>query len=1781
MELLKQTFEQAYTHLSRLVDKVEQGLFLEESEFFGVLEQLTRLDREQKRCVLELALEGETELSLAKIEEIQAIRAQRRELEEKVEQLRAVARTFLSVRYTGEDGNCRQDLERFQSRMARCSDEELAAMDESQELDHYRQFNTFVAEPPQFADCLKVTQYFGYPLAMALLGKQMTLSDEEIPAQAEDPAAEEPVAEEPVEEPVAEEPVVEEEPVAEEAAPEEPVIPPPVCDPAALGELKKSHSGKNQGIKVLERLCQDTMFRLGANAVPSELYNFSVYTPDMEAGKGPAAVAAAKNFADKLYKDGFLYRFTLDLLPGTELYCLSPSGKENIDKRPMQDFLMKARDKCDSEEPHSAADYVRLYYGEELFGRFDGENDIFAMHTEGNGYALVSIRQTQEEPVEVLAFPAILYVEGDPDKALQDLDEAVRECVAEASDEMAVYLASVNQADSFGWADYFRATGAIPDHIPILCGTAGSDEYIDAEGNIYSLNARIEQLRQKHIETLQAIEAAARQAEEAVEEAVEETIEEIIEETEPAPEPAPRIPVRPEPVCAPPVFEDEPEEPAELDIDIDALDSRQISRLLLDNPSRIRERHLLLLTARLISERQLAPAAAMAEFLAKAPGATPLSKNLYRAFRQSTQFPGGTYHYTGNVIDEHQNLLPGEDSGLKALQQTMVLAMQLWAMVFPTNAFDHALYNNATMVLNGEVEQSLSREAPQIRQLLDLLSSQLKTLSFKNDGLGFSADVLSKLADDGERKQQIQRTCTRAGELRRVPTSTVGINGLETCLKRMVGLSGTIGEMVEWVSKDDRSKRGEIRRRMENELCYTPAGISDEFLEEYIDSCWNDVRRADSNVKVKRLENDTPARKVCKKALEERAAVIIEWLTAVEAEQNSQFLQHREDYARLLNQVKTGMESLRQMLENGMGTGGFADGGRAILLDTVCRILERLSGESGPRNFYRPLAHMLELPLNENGEPEIIFELYGVKGLEPWLPVLDSLVRAPQSAEDILDQIDRYSSPWYRNYGTEALLHRYEGTAAAERTAAELQVAEKAACDAVQQFKSETRLNRAYGKIQEHLMETAFSTLDLVQTVYFRIRNYGGFAAFLERLKRVIGKEIRAQARAYRKRVDELKADAHYEGAPIFEVIENALADENFVRAESYINRLKNGEREITPNERAGDTETDYFAEFQSCEDAYYSECQKHKGAPPGKWGENSLRTMGERYQHWTSANESKNGYTWLKNWVLQADSETTRDKVRNLINGLGFQVEHIVRNRSYRSSAEVFEIRAKKTSSSLKDYPHPIYKFGTELTDPMYVVCLYGCKGSSTVINVMTNELQLNGSTIVLMDGSLNAADRRRVAAKFKADTSGQSPFLLIDRVLLLYLASLDQGDRLKAMLCCTLPYTFEVLYGNGTGIVPEELFIGRVGEMNNLRDRNGPMLVYGGRQLGKTALLNRASRTLHLPENKEYSFCVEVKDEGSGELLEKLNQQLCRLELIPAPSPSISHLCQTLSAAYAEGRFKSLQIFVDEVDILFEEFKAGNYEAVRPFIVVRDDTKSRVKFVFAGTHNVADTSAAEKNNNNLIHMGAPLCIEPLSTDDATKLIRRPLSYLGFQIGQPQIELILSNTNSYPGLIHMFCNSLIQSVCRDYNQYYSGTEAPPYLISDEQMIAVFKEKDIRKEIGKRVMATIELNQRYHVVSCMLARMVYEDMEQKKSRLYGYSAEEILEYNGRELELKLLANMETKDLVTLLNEMVRMGILWKNDETGQFRFRQQDFLSYIGTDDTVIKELFKAKEMEG
>lgn len=101
------------------------------------------------------------------------------------------------------------------------------------------------------------------------------------------------------------------------------------------------------------------------------------------------------------------------------------------------------------------------------------------------------------------------------------------------------------------------------------------------------------------------------------------------------------------------------------------------------------------------------------------------------------------------------------------------------------------------------------------------------------------------------------------------------------------------------------------------------------------------------------------------------------------------------------------------------------------------------------------------------------------------------------------------------------------------------------------------------------------------------------------------------------------------------------------------------------------------------------------------------------------------------------------------------------------------------------------------------------------------------------------------------------------------------------------------------------------------------------------------------------------------------------------------------------------------------------------------------------------------------------------------------------------------------------------------------------------------------------------MNRKYKAVSYLLAQMVYEDRDRGRSSLYGYTARELQSYNQREFRIPLLMKIKEKDLNTLMDEMENMGILWKNRQTKQFRFRQQDFLEYIGDSEKLIEELLE------
>lgn len=171
------------------------------------------------------------------------------------------------------------------------------------------------------------------------------------------------------------------------------------------------------------------------------------------------------------------------------------------------------------------------------------------------------------------------------------------------------------------------------------------------------------------------------------------------------------------------------------------------------------------------------------------------------------------------------------------------------------------------------------------------------------------------------------------------------------------------------------------------------------------------------------------------------------------------------------------------------------------------------------------------------------------------------------------------------------------------------------------------------------------------------------------------------------------------------------------------------------------------------------------------------------------------------------------------------------VRNTS--SGMVRLSVTVRPDAKDKAEYAHPVDIMGTNMPSTLNVVCLFGRMQPNDIVDKICR-LEMNRMALVFLNGPLDLQGRRQISERFHKEMSGLNPFLLIDWVLLLYLALRQKTERMPAMLSCTLPYTSSFQPFVESGSVSDEMFIGRKRELNKILDPNGPVIVYGGRQLG-----------------------------------------------------------------------------------------------------------------------------------------------------------------------------------------------------------------------------------------------------------------------------------------------------------------------------------------------------------
>lgn len=472
-----------------------------------------------------------------------------------------------------------------------------------------------------------------------------------------------------------------------------------------------------------------------------------------------------------------------------------------------------------------------------------------------------------------------------------------------------------------------------------------------------------------------------------------------------------------------------------------------------------------------------------------------------------------------------------------------------------------------------------------------------------------------------------------------------------------------------------------------------------------------------------------------------------------------------------------------------------------------------------------------------------------------------------------------------------------------------------------------------------------------------------------------------------------------------------------------------------------------------------------------------------------------------------------------------------------------------------------PIPQFGSMQRAAQNVVCVWERPGADVVQSII-NRLQLgNSNVLVLFLGRLNPRQRRDLMRAARKDSTA---WAILDEFLLLFLIR-ETDSRLRTFLRCALPLSGINPYVE-TGPVAPEMFFGRADERKSLQTPEGIALVFGGRQLGKSALLQQVEREFHSPEQDRFVIRRDVKmlgdptgNRGDPELIwADLRSELEQKELLEKSTATTADtvVAQIRRMMELHPR-RQVLVLLDEADNFLAADMKRNFEVVSRLKALMDDTARRFKVVFVGLHNVQRYEGIP--NQPLAHLPR-LPVGPLEPFSARQLIAQPLEALGFRFpkdDESPILGILAYTNYHPGLIQLFCQKLLQNLQRRVPPALG-----PFEVTREDVEKIYRQREVQDGIRRRFEWTLALDPRYKA----LAQIIVLDQMQDRD---GYSktyALDDMQQLAAGLWSQAFQNASRDEFRGYLDEMAGLGVLVRNDKN-EYRLRSPNLVRLMGSEE--------------
>ncbi|MGI5418955.1 AAA family ATPase [Actinomadura luteofluorescens] len=391
---------------------------------------------------------------------------------------------------------------------------------------------------------------------------------------------------------------------------------------------------------------------------------------------------------------------------------------------------------------------------------------------------------------------------------------------------------------------------------------------------------------------------------------------------------------------------------------------------------------------------------------------------------------------------------------------------------------------------------------------------------------------------------------------------------------------------------------------------------------------------------------------------------------------------------------------------------------------------------------------------------------------------------------------------------------------------------------------------------------------------------------------------------------------------------------------------------------------------------------------------------------------------------------------------------------------------------------------FGSRMSpsgDRLRLLLVWRRPGPQKLIELLKEQPE-DQTVLVWYFGVLSPEERQQLAAAARrrpAPVAG-----VLDDVAIAYLACMPEPHWATAVALMA-PFTGTDPYAP-VGDVPDEMFYGRADQLREVTDRTGSSFVYGGRQLGKSALLRKAERHIQATAKDRKIILENIQTVGKvaplDSLWSKLADKLVQAGVFSAGPVHREQVRDAVRAWIRKDPHRQLLILLDEADhFLNWDAKGAKFENVIALRDLMNETDRRVKVVFAGLHQTARFQSL--TNQPLAHLGTPIAVGPLEPQDAFNLLVRPLETLGFRFPETLAARVIAEANNAPALVQLFAEALLKRMRRDPR----ATRHFPCEITPADVAEVWRDKKLARGFRDRFEWTLNLDKRYKVIAFTVA----------------------------------------------------------------------------------------------